>query len=201
MQRMACIKSAAAKAAIDIRPEPGWKLGRSRTEAEARRNGGKEARRRRRSQLSHPRARLFRGPGAQAPCRRLLLVGARRRRGHLRRFFRLESRFQCRRLGRHVPRRHRHHHHVSRPHLLDRRDEPGAAAYRRRLFLRAHRLRALGRFHYRRRRERRICADAGRDRLFHRRLSHRDLRHARLAPAGLVDRRLCRLRRRQCARR
>ena len=54
-------------------------------------------------------------------------------------------------------------HHVSRPHLLHRRDEPGAAAYRRRLFVRADGVRPVGRVHHRHCREHRICADAGGD--------------------------------------
>ena len=73
--------------------------------------------------------------------------------------------------------------------------EPGPAAYRRSLLVRAHRLRAMGRVHHRYRRERRVRADAGRDRLLHRRLSHGHLRLAGRVPAGLVDpelRRVCR---------
>ena len=137
--------------------------------------------------LSQCRHRLFRGPRAQAPCGRLLSVGARRRRGHLRRFLWLESRLRRGRLGRHVPRHDHHHHHVSRPDLFHRRDESGAAAYRRSLLVRPHRLWAMGRVHHGRCRERRICADARRDRLLHRRLSYGDLRHAGRVPAGLVD--------------
>ena len=144
---------------------------------------------------------LFRSARAPASRRRLLAVGARRRRGHLGRFLRLEFGLRRRRLGRHVRRHHHHHHHVSRPHLFHRRDEPGAAAYRRRLFLRSHRLRAVGRLHHRRRREHRICADPGGDRLLHRHLSHGDFRHARRVPAALVDLRLHRLRRAQHPRR
>ena len=114
----------------------------------------------------------------------LLLVGARRRRGHLGRFLRLEPRLRRRAAGAACSRHHHHRHHVSRPHLFDRRDEPGPAAYRRRLLVRAHGLRAVGRIHHRHRRERRIRADAGRDRVLHRRLSHRHLRHAGRVPAG-----------------
>ena len=48
---------------------------------------------------------------------------------------------------------------------------PALAAHRRRLFLRPHRLRALGRFHHRHCREHRICADAGGDHVLHRLLT------------------------------
>ena len=52
-----------------------------------------------------------------------------------------------------------------------------------------------GRLHHRSRREHRICADAGGDRVLHRHLPHGDFRHARRVPAALVDlwvHRLCR---------
>ena len=59
----------------------------------------------------------------------------------------------------------------------------------------------MGRLHHRRRREHRICADAGGDRLLHRHLSHGDLRHACRVPARLLAARLHHLRRSQHARR
>ncbi len=99
-------------------------------------------------------------------------------RGHLGRLLGLEPRLRRGRMGRHVHRHHHHRHHVSRPDLFHRRDEPGTAAYRRGLFVCPHGVRAVGRLHHRHCREYRICADAGGDRLLHRRLSHRDFRDA-----------------------
>ena len=75
-----------------------------------------------------------------------------------------------------------------------RRDEPGAAAYGRGLFLRPHRDGAVGRLHHRPLRERRICRDAGGDRLLHRLLCRRHLSACDAASAAdLVDRHLCHL--------
>ena len=122
-------------------------------------------------------------------------------RGHLGRFLGLESGLRRGRLGRHVRRHHHHHHHVSRSHLFHRRDEPGAAAYRRRLFLCPHGLRAVGRLHHRHCREHRICADAGGDHVLHRLLPDGDFRDACRVPAGLVDPRLHHLCRAQRPRR
>src|SRR5262249_28464363 len=63
--------------------------------------------------------------------RRFLSMGARRRGSDLGGFLRVEPGLLGGRVGRHVHRHHHYHDHVSRPHLLDRRDEPGTPAYRR----------------------------------------------------------------------
>ena len=76
--------------------------------------------------------------------------------------------------------------HVSRPGVLHRR-VAGPAAFRRGLFLRAHRDGALGRLHHRAVRECRICHHAGGRGVLHRRLSDDDFRHAAGLPAGLLD--------------
>ena len=71
----------------------------------------------------------------------------------------------------HVLRDHHHRHHVSGPDLLARRDVAGAAAYRRRLFVRAHVDGAMGGLHHGHRGEHRVRAHAGRDRVLHRLVS------------------------------
>ena len=57
--------------------------------------------------------------------------------------------FADRRLGRHAGGRHHHRHHVSGAGVLDRRNEPGAAAYGRGLFVRPHLDGPLGRLRHR----------------------------------------------------
>ena len=72
---------------------------------------------------------------------------------------------------------HHHRHHVSGPDILARRDVAGAAAYGRRLFVRPHLHGSLGGLHHGHRREHRVRAHAGRDRVLHRLVSVGHLRH------------------------
>ena len=124
------------------------------------------------------RRRLLRGARLEASRRRVAAVGARRRRGDLRALLRLEPRSRLRRLGRHAGRHHSHRHHVPRPHLLARRDEPGHAAHGRRLLVRSHRLRPVGRISHRAGRERRVRNDGRRHRVLHRHVRRRHRRRA-----------------------
>ena len=91
---------------------------------------------------------------------------------------RLELRHRRRRLGRPVHRRDHHRDHVSRPDLQSRRNVAGAAAHRRRVFLRAQRDGTVGRLHHRARREHRVHHDARRHRVLHRLVPHRNFRNA-----------------------
>ena len=87
-----------------------------------------------------------------------------------------------------VLRHHHHRHHVSRPDLLARRDVAGPAAYGRRLFVRPHLDGPVGGLHHGHRREHRVRADAGRDRVLHRLVPLGDLRDGTGLPARLLDR-------------
>ena len=141
---------------------------------------------RRRHHLYHGGRELFRGAAPQAPCPRLVALGARRRRGDLGPLFGLESRPRAG-LRLDVLRHHHHRHHVSRPDLLARRDVAGPAAYGRRLFVRPHLHGSVGGLHHGHRREHRVRADAGRDRVLHRLVSLGDLRDGAGLPARLLD--------------
>ena len=100
-----------------------------------------------------------------------------------------------------VLRHHHHRHHVSRPDLLARRDVAGPAAYGRRLFVRPHLHGTVGGLHHGHRREHRVRADAGRDRVLHRLVPVGDLRDGAGLPARLLDPVLRALRRPQHHRR
>ena len=143
----------------------------------------------------------FAARGLKRHAGRLVTLGARRRRGYLRALLGLEPRPRSRRLGRHAGRHHPHCHHVPRLDLLARRDEPGHAAHRRRLLVRAHRVRTVGRLHHGPRRERRIRDDGGRDRVLHRNLRRGHCRGANGNAAAVLDRRLRDIRRPQHSRR
>src|SRR5262245_34577075 len=92
-------------------------------------NGRQEGHRRRR--LPEGGGGLFRKTGVPALRRRLVAVGARRRRGHLGPLFRLEPWTRHGRLGRNAGCRHPHHAHVYRSRLLHRRNGAGASAHGR----------------------------------------------------------------------
>ena len=93
-----------------------------------------------------------------------------------------------------VLRHHHHRGHVSRPHLLARRDVAGAAAYGRRLLVRPHGDGSVGGLHHGDRGEHRVRAHAGGDRVLHRLVSLGDLRDRSGLPAGLLGARLRALR-------